>query len=355
MKVIGTGNTYRIYDNELKTYDKLPSLIFDVRFSQMSGFYLEKHNDVEVNEEKVYGVHNEKIEKVFRAFDSFERNLGIILSGDKGMGKSLFAKMLAESSAEREYPVLLINRYLPGVASFIEEIEQEVVVIFDEFDKTYGGGDRQNELLTLFDGFASGKKMFIITCNIISRLSDYFVNRTGRFHYHLRFDYPTHDEVNTYLKDKLVGNYNALEARRIIDFCSKVKINYDSLRAICHEINAGESFASAIADLNIMNVQRQEYIITLFLNNGTTKVQHHALDLFQDKLDFEWRIGGLWCGMELETINLQNVDGGLVIPAKDIVVECYKDDEEENQIPVDVDFSHISIVKRPQAQYNYTV
>ena len=42
--------------------------------------------------EKAYGVHTEKLEKVMDSFKLFSRSLGVILSGDKGIGKSLFAK-----------------------------------------------------------------------------------------------------------------------------------------------------------------------------------------------------------------------------------------------------------------------
>ena len=90
-------------------------------------------------------------------------------------------------------PVIIVDTYIPGLANFIEEIEQEVMVMFDEFDKTFGGvnksdgmADPQTELLTLFDGLAQGKKLYVITCNNLNTLSDYLVNRPGRFHYHFR-------------------------------------------------------------------------------------------------------------------------------------------------------------------------
>ena len=53
-----------------------------------------------------------------------------------------------------------------------KEIEQEVMILFDEFDKTFGSikaadgmADPQTEMLTLFDGLSQGKKMFVITAN----------------------------------------------------------------------------------------------------------------------------------------------------------------------------------------------
>ena len=54
------------------------------------------------------------------------------------------------------------------------------MVLFDEFDKTFSTNDRNNagdpqtEMLTLFDGLSTGKKLFIITCNELKNLNDYF-------------------------------------------------------------------------------------------------------------------------------------------------------------------------------------
>ena len=62
-----------------------------------------------------------------------------------------------------------------------------MIILFDEFDKTFsgkhGGGNEkaQTELLSLFDGIAMGKKLFVITCNHLTGLNDYLVNRPGVF------------------------------------------------------------------------------------------------------------------------------------------------------------------------------
>ena len=37
-----------------------------------------------------------KVKKVLHAFERFQRSLGTILSGDKGIGKSVFAKLLCQ-------------------------------------------------------------------------------------------------------------------------------------------------------------------------------------------------------------------------------------------------------------------
>ena len=286
MKAISIGKRYEIYDDSLKAYDRLPAKTYTVRFEKMSGFFLEMRADLAVKE-KVYGVHPEKAGKVFQAFTRFERNLGVILSGDKGIGKSLFARLLASKAVEEGYPVIIIDQFIPGIASYIESIEQGAVFLFDEFDKTFGGsgpmdngGDPQAGLLSLFDGTSHGKKLFLITCNSLHRLNDFLVNRPGRFHYHFRFEYPSSEEIREYLTDKLGSQYMG-EIQKVILFSRKVALNFDCLRAIAFELSMGGSFETVIQDLNIINTRETAYDVTLHFNDGTVmKARSSHLDLF---------------------------------------------------------------------------
>lgn len=273
MEVVNFGNTYQLYDESLKTFSQLPAQSYIVRFNKMTGFFLEKYDDITINE-KVYGVHHEKVEKVLNSFAAFERNLGVILSGRKGIGKSLFAKLLSNEAVNRNLPLIIVDTYIPGIASFLEEIHQEVVILFDEFDKTFGGvkaedgqADPQVGLLTLFDGISQGKKLFVVTCNEIKKLNEYLVNRPGRFHYHFRFECPSPEEIREYLQDKLSeGQYREID--EVITFSRKVNLNYDCLRAIAFELNSGLTFAEAIKDLNIINIDSVTYNVNMHFKNG---------------------------------------------------------------------------------------
>lgn len=254
----------------------------------MSGFFLETYPNIEITE-KIYGVHREKVAKVMQSFKMFDRNLGVILSGAKGIGKSICAKLLAEDAIRQGYPLIVVNQYIPGIADYITSIEQEVVVLFDEFDKTFFSGDRdsigdpQTEMLTLFDGLSMGKKLFVVTCNELKNLNDYLVNRPGRFHYHFRFDYPTDGEIREYLIDKL-GEGLSSEIEKVVAFAHKVDLNYDCLRSIAFELSIGSSFENAIKDLNIMNIEKERYnIMVMFKDGSRSKMcKDHYLDLFDD-------------------------------------------------------------------------
>jgi len=81
MNVVHSGNTFQIYGDALKTYDKLPAGTYEVGFNKFSGFFLVAHSDLEVNEEKVYGCSEQKVQKVLKSFSKVERNFGVILSG----------------------------------------------------------------------------------------------------------------------------------------------------------------------------------------------------------------------------------------------------------------------------------
>ncbi len=287
MKAIKIGTKVEIYNDTVMTYNELPARAYIVRFAKMTGFYLDEYMDFQIKEEKIYGEHMKKVQKVLRAYESFDRNLGVILSGYKGIGKSLFAKLLSVKAIQDGIPIIVVDQYIPGIASYIEAIDQGVMVLFDEFDKTFGDVkppegeiEPQAALLSLFDGIAQGKKLFVITCNDIRKLNDFIVNRPGRFHYHFRFDYPSADEIRTYLYDKLGGEYYH-EIERIVAFSRKVDLNYDCLRAIVFELNSGESFRSAIEDLNIINLSQERYNFTVHFKNGSPMyVKNRNVDFF---------------------------------------------------------------------------
>ena len=302
MKAIQTGTIYRVYDDSMQTHNKLPAQAYLACFDPQSGPFLKKYSDLKISE-KVYGVHSEKVDKVLNSFKIFNRNLGVILSGDKGIGKSLFSKLLSIKAIESGYPLIIVNSYFPGVGEYLAEIDQEVVVLFDEFDKTFELSERsrrdddaekrspQTEMLTLFDGVAQGKKLFVVTCNDVNALSKFIVNRPGRFHYHFRFEYPTAAEIEEYLIDSLNTDKAKEEIKNVVAFSQKTKLNYDCLRSIAFELNLGLTFKEAIKDLNILNLEYEHYTLAIYMSNGARLVvKNYTLDLFDDQeIDVEFR------------------------------------------------------------------
>lgn len=360
MRIIRIGEKYSIATGAVETYDLLPVKTYVAMYNERDGFYLVVRPDISVCE-KVYGVHYSKVKKVIHSFQIFSRSLGIILSGDKGIGKSLFAKMLCENAIENRIPVIIVDEAYKGIARFIESIEQECVILFDEFDKTFKKNkedDEQAKLLSLFDGTTGGKKMYIVTCNELYGLNDYIVNRPGRFHYHFRFEYPTAKEVREYLEDKLDEEYYG-EIDKVVEFSGRINLNYDCLRAIAFELNQGVEFAEAITELNILNVDLEEYDVYLYFETG--EVFHR----FNYKTNLYEERGNDWIPLYSEQgINVVDVrfekcrlrfdieKKALIVPGDYLYLE-YEDDEETrgNQPRA----SYLAFIKCKGKQIHYMV
>ena len=292
MNIVKAGSSFQVYGEDVQTYKELPVGCYKVDFHKMMGFFLTQINDLKVKEEKIYGNSKEKVDKVLKSFKIIDRNFGIILSGQKGIGKSLFAKILAEAALKEGYPVLTVGAYIPGINEFLSSIDQEIVVIFDEFEKNFVPGnkddnhDPQQDMLTLFDGLDGGKKLFVITCNRVGDLNEYLKNRPGRFHYHFTLGNPTPEEVTEYMIDKLDQAYYD-QIDKIIGFAKTVDITYDYLRAIAFELNQGYTFEEALQDLNITRVGDITFDVTITLNNGEVYYAYgQRLDLYDRNTNY---------------------------------------------------------------------
>ena len=291
MNVVHSGNQFQIYGDALKTYEKLPLGTYEVNFHKMMGFFLTSHSELVVNEEKIYGSTPSKVEKVLRGFQAVDRNFGVILSGRKGIGKSLFARQLAIRAKDYDLPLILVPTYYPGIADFISSIEQEVIVLFDEFEKTFASQENSNpqeEMLPLFDGIDNGKKLFIITCNELHKLNSYLLNRPGRFHYHFVLGNPNPDEIKEYMTDKLKPEYHHL-IKKLIGFSLNVDLTYDVLRAIAFELNMGYSFEETLMDLNISKEGTPKFNIRVEFSDGSCRtVNGQRINTYSNERVYVW-------------------------------------------------------------------
>lgn len=82
MKIVKTGEITRIFSDDLQTFDEIPAGNYKVCFHPMMGFYLEDADSFKVDE-KPYGKHPQKIDKVVNLYNNIERSVGVILSGTK--------------------------------------------------------------------------------------------------------------------------------------------------------------------------------------------------------------------------------------------------------------------------------
>lgn len=196
-------------------------------------FFLIEHEDFKLPK-KVYGNIQPQIDRYLKTYTTRDTNLGVLLSGYKGTGKSLLAKNLCIQS---KLPVIIVS---DGFAStsfkdFISNIDQECVIFFDEFEKVYGEGKDQADMLTLLDGTFNGKKLFLFTINDVEAMNDHMINRPGRIWYNKHYGNLDPLVINEVIEDLLVNKEFKTELLETIDIIGIKSL--DILISLIDEIN----------------------------------------------------------------------------------------------------------------------
>ena len=239
--IFDSGESVLIFNLKGEILEELKPSIYSVQFNQMSGFSLLREAEHIAVPERCYGSAQKNVDRVLHSFMSREEPMGTLLSGISGSGKTLFTKLISNECVKRDIPVILVNDSydIDELSSFLGKIQQRCVVIFDEFEKTYPIGskdeDRESEagILRLLDGVLSTPKLFLLTCNETERLSKFLLNRPGRVRYHFEYDRLEDDVVKQYLTERGVAEEPAHEIFKLSKLIPK--LSFDILRAIVDE------------------------------------------------------------------------------------------------------------------------
>jgi hypothetical protein len=243
------GSAFQLADEsalDLKT--ELPAGTYTVAFNEQGNFfYLETIENLSVSG-KIYGDMSRQADRIQATYFDRPNSTGVILSGEKGSGKTMLAKLISQQMRTLSIPTIVINKPWNGddFNVFMQSIEQEVVVIFDEFEKVYDK-DKQESLLTLFDGVYPGRKLFIVTCNDRWRVDKHMRNRPGRIYY--RIDYIGLDPqfVREYAEDNLVNKSHIDSLCRISAIFGA--FNFDILKAMVEEMNRYDESPQEVMDI----------------------------------------------------------------------------------------------------------
>lgn len=263
IKYADMGTVVRVlsYDDN-SVSETLKTGVYSVGFDPNSGFFLNKKDGGLNTPTRVYGSVSRKVEKILRSYEESKSSLGILLSGDKGSGKTMTSSLVANECIKRyDIPVILVEDSFGG-SSFVNFISSlgECVLFIDEFGKKFDDGDGDQEaLLGLFDGTSASKRLVILTENRERDINRYMINRPGRIKYHFRHDKVEVETIREYCGDE--GLSSDVTEQIVLRQETSIEFSFDVLQAIVREYKLfGGSIEEICVDLNIEQPISRQFV-----------------------------------------------------------------------------------------------
>ena len=215
------------------TFDQIPQGIWELKLS-MTGPFLQKVSDNFHFGHKIYGLEQDFIDYSIKSFKVAEKNMGLLLNGLKGCGKTVTAKILANNCG---LPVIIVNSSNIDSLSYFNNVNQPLCFMFDEFEKIINHKDTERiaPLLSFVDGTITIAKHFMIFTSNDTNISEFFIDRPGRIRYIKNYGSLNIETVKEILNDKL--EYPEFK-QEIIEWVMFFKfLTIDMLISIINEVN----------------------------------------------------------------------------------------------------------------------
>ncbi len=297
------GNWLRI-DDELMYMDgdsistvgqKIPIGIYKTAFQKLRGTFL-KETEIKLSHGKIYGHSQEIADHIVKSFElnSDDKNLGVLLSGGRGLGKTLTTRLVINQLKDK-YPIVVISGYTPDLPEFLAHVKGSVILM-DEFEKFMGGAangsenedeqTKQETLLSILDGNSGcAGNLFLLTVNNVYKVDDNLKSRPGRIRYHYRYDSEGADTVRKYCKDNLLNKSLTDDVVKVLGVAKYVSL--DIITQFVDELNKFPELTPLdIMDFFNIESSDKKYEIVIFAECRGKKVQYSRT--FKNYLDCDW-------------------------------------------------------------------
>lgn len=306
------GKEYILYNGLLTASETLPIGIYSVTEKGLA-----KVSDKFSLPEKIYGIHQNLIDRVITTFNSNSSNLGVLFRGIQGTGKTIAAKIISNTLG---IPVILANKSI-DYSKISSWIQQDCIIFCDELEKIYNlysiepeyNGDEEDlkdktslvSLLSIMDGVESGryKRLFLITTNS-NYLPSSFNSRPSRIRYSKAFSNLCVPDIKLILEDSLEDKSHI---ENIVSFLkAKSIVTVDIVKSVANEVNIYSTSDKEF--LSLMNIKESESKLYLIAQDGTTLAKIIDENLFEG-YNFVVNIDSNRYSGRIETLNGESKTG----------------------------------------------
>lgn len=231
------ANTFTCTTNAMRMKE-LPRGIYRYVADPLGGrWWLEKTASRFEFPYKIYGHYDPILRRVETAWSKLDSNLGILLNGIKGTGKTITAQMIANWGIDNSFLVLVVTSPIP-LTEVLGKISQSALVIFDEFEKTHSENEAQQSLLTAIDGMARNqhRRMFVFTTND-KTVNHNFIDRPSRIRYCWEFNRLADNVLDSLIDDLLDPDLRHLRPSLIAYLNTRKVLSIDVAKTVISEVN----------------------------------------------------------------------------------------------------------------------
>lgn len=330
--------------------EKLDKGVYELNNSPM-GFYLTKVQNEFIFDYKIYGLETKLVDRTLKTFKNTGfGNLGVLLNGLKGTGKTVTSKIICNTL---NLPIIVVGKHFENSHLFINSIPQDIVVFIDEYEKIFGNS---SEMLTIMDGALNSehRRVFILTTNELNVDSN-LLQRPSRIRYLKKFEDLSPAIVEEIVNDVLIHKQFTSQC---IKFISNLEvITVDIVKAVIQEVNLHEEEPEIFKDVfNVkkltgkynLEVEIDGEFISLIKDAELNRRPRYTDRSLNDYLT----VNGQYLGVINRILNWNTIELlPIPIPEKDDDED--DDDEDDNNIFVLSGPTVFKIVDADVFHYNY--
>lgn len=271
---VQTGINFNRMQGPIISYNEIPVGVYKISMSKQ-GFYLEYVMSEFVFDYKIYGLQEDFINHVIKTYNEVQTgNLGILLNGTKGTGKTVAAKMIAN---RLHLPVIIVQNMgqemnLQMINYLSTEINFDCVFFFDEYEKTF---NEDTTILSFMDGVynSESRKVFLLTTNTLS-IDRNLIGRPSRILYLKKFGNLEIEAASEFLDDTL---NNKEYKQEVLEFINLLSIStIDILKSVVKEINIH----------GIEEFRKSKSYFNVEINSYTYTCEYASANIYNDS-DFD--------------------------------------------------------------------